>query len=81
MVVCIQEIPVASRYRWEGEVQRDEEVLLLVKTSMGAADAAMQVIEHCHDYDTPEIVVLPITGGLPACLQWLEDETRPDAGG
>lgn len=78
LAACIQEMPITSRYRWQGEVQRDAEILLLVKTSASAADAAMHVIETYHDYDTPEIIALPVTGGLPAYLQWLDDETRSD---
>lgn len=78
LAACIQTLPIVSRYRWEGEVQRDAETLLMVKTSARAVDAAMRVIETYHDYDTPEIVVLPITAGLPAYLDWVEDETRAD---
>ena len=85
LAACIQAMPVVSRYRWQGEVQRDAETLLLIKTTADAADAAIRVIESHHDYDTPEIVVLPMTGGLPAYLQWLEAETRatppPGVGG
>jgi periplasmic divalent cation tolerance protein len=79
LAACIQALPIVSRYRWEGEVQRDSETLLMVKTSASAVDAAMRVIETYHDYDTPEIVVLPITAGLPAYLDWVEEESR--AGG
>jgi periplasmic divalent cation tolerance protein len=76
LAACIQALPAVSRYRWQGEVQRDAETLLLIKTTADAADAAIRVIESHHDYDTPEIVVLPVTDGLPAYLRWLEAETR-----
>ncbi len=78
LAACIQELPVTSRYRWQGEIQRDRETLLLVKTAAGAADAAVQVIERHHDYEVPEILVVPVTGGLPAYLQWLMTQTRTD---
>lgn len=74
---CIQELPIASRYRWEGAMQRDEEILLLVKTSEAAAAAAMRCIEKHHSYEVPEILVIPVTDGLPAYLRWL---TRESAG-
>lgn len=77
LAACIQEIPMTSRYRWQGEVQRDAEILLLVKTSAGAARRAMEAIEANHEYDVPEIVALPVTDGLPAYLAWLGDETVP----
>jgi len=75
LAACIQELPVFSRYRWQGEIQRDREILLLVKTAASIADAAMQAIERHHDYDVPEILVVPVTAGLPAYLQWLVTET------
>ncbi len=78
LAACIQTMPIVSRYRWEGEVQRDAETLLMIKTSASAVDAAMRVIETYHDYDVPEIVVLPVTAGLPAYLNWLQNETRAD---
>lgn len=73
---CVQQIDIRSRYRWEGEVKCDPEILLLVKTSTAAAPAAMQTIEEHHSYEMPEIVSLPVTDGLPAYLDWITTETR-----
>lgn len=75
LAACVQQIRIASRYRWNGQVQCDDEILLLIKTSVEAADAAMQAIEDEHPYEVPEIIALPITGGLPAYLDWLAKET------
>lgn len=75
LAACVQEIPIHSHYRWEGKLQRGSEILLLVKTSTEAADAAMQSIERNHEYEVPEIIALPIAGGLPAYLKWLVEET------
>lgn len=72
---CVQQIDICSRYRWEGEVKCDAEILLLVKTSTAAAPAAMRTIEESHSYETPEIVMIPITNGLPAYLRWIASET------
>lgn len=77
LAACVQQLEISSRYRWEGAIQCDAEFLLLVKTSAAAADAAVKAIEENHTYDVPEIVVLPITGGLPAYLDWLAAETAP----
>lgn len=74
LAACVQEVRIQSRYRWEGEVRCDPEILLLVKTSTAAADDAMRVIRDHHSYDLPEIVALPITAGLPGYLQWLDSE-------
>lgn len=72
---CVQQVDIHSRYRWEGEVKCDAEILLLVKTSTAAAEAAIRTIKAKHDYDLPEIVAVPITDGLPTYLQWMADQT------
>jgi periplasmic divalent cation tolerance protein len=74
LAACVQEVRINSRYRWDGELRCDAEILLLVKTSKKAADAAMQLIRDTHSYEVPEIIALPITEGLPAYLQWLSEE-------
>lgn len=73
---CVQQVDIRSRYRWEGEVKCDPEILLLVKTSAAAAEAAMQTIRDTHSYDVPEIIVLPVVDGSPAYLGWLSESTR-----
>lgn len=77
---CVQQVDIRSRYRWEGEVKCDPEILLLVKTSTAAAEAAMNTIRENHGYDVPEIVAVPITNGLPAYLEWIGESTRPGDG-
>jgi periplasmic divalent cation tolerance protein len=71
---CVQQVDIRSRYRWDGDVKCDTEILLLVKTSTDAADAAMRTVRESHSYEVPEIVALPISGGLPAYLDWVAAE-------
>lgn len=72
---CVQEIRIASRYRWEGRLKRDAEILLLVKTSKASVAAAMRCIEKHHSYEVPEVLAVPVTDGLSAYLQWLARES------
>jgi periplasmic divalent cation tolerance protein len=74
VAACVQEVRINSRYRWEGELRRDAEILLLVKTSTETAQTAMRVIRDTHTYEVPEIIALPITAGLPQYLEWLSAE-------
>jgi periplasmic divalent cation tolerance protein len=75
---CVQQVDIRSHYRWEGKVKCDPEILLLVKTSSAAVEAAMNTIRENHGYDVPEIVAVPITDGLPVYLDWIAESTRPD---
>lgn len=76
LAACVQEVAVSSHFNWDGEVNHEPEVLLLVKTAADRAEAAVQAISDRHGYEVPEIVVTPIIGGLGAYLQWVRDETR-----
>ena len=73
---CVQVVPIRSFYRWDGAVQDDPEWQLQIKTSASRLDALVAHIVEQHEYDVPEVVVLPIEGGNPAYLSWVDDETR-----
>ncbi|MEW5963401.1 MAG: divalent-cation tolerance protein CutA [Pseudomonadota bacterium] len=65
---------MTSIYRWEGALQRDDEIVMVVKTTAARAEAAMQEIERRHPYETPAMLVLPIDGGSRAFLSWIARE-------
>jgi periplasmic divalent cation tolerance protein len=76
LAACVQEMAIRSHYRWKGEVQCGPEVLLLVKTTADRAESAVDAIRKMHPYDLPEIIVLPVVGGLAEYMSWIEGETR-----
>jgi len=47
---------------------------MIIKTIRERVDAVISRIVALHSYELPEMIVLPITGGYPPYLQWLEDE-------
>ena len=76
LAACVQEIAIRSHFNWEGKTNCEPEVLLLVKTAADRVDQAVAAIKSVHSYDIPEIIVLPVVGGLPAYLGWINAETR-----
>jgi periplasmic divalent cation tolerance protein len=68
----------ASVYRWQGRIETAAEVPVLIKTSAERYPALEQALRELHPYELPEIVAVPIRGGLPGYLQWIADETRSD---
>jgi periplasmic divalent cation tolerance protein len=68
---------IGSIYRWQGAVERAEEVLLIVKSSRALFDQLRARIEQLHSYSTPEIVALPIVDGAEAYLGWMTAELGP----
>jgi len=78
LAACVNLLPgVRSVYRWDGDVVVDEEVLLVIKTTSAQLQALRERLPALHPYETPELVVLAVTDGLPAYLQWIADSTAP----
>jgi len=76
LAACGQRIgPIVSRYWWDGTMERAEEWLVLVKTRADLATAVIDAVVAAHPYDTPEAVVLPVTGGSPGYLSWIDSVT------
>lgn len=81
LAACVQIGRVVSHYLWDGARRRAAESLLLVKTTAGRAGAATAYIAEHHSYETPEVVEIPITAGLPAYLGWITESVSPRASG
>jgi periplasmic divalent cation tolerance protein len=69
--------PVRSIYRWQGRVDEAAETMLWVKTTWDALAALVDRIRALHSYECPCVIALPILGGNPAYLAWIEAECRP----
>ena len=72
LAACVQIVPLKSVYRWRGQVRREAEWLLLIKTSR-RFDEVERFIRANHSYETPEVLRLAIAGGSGDYLQWLSD--------
>lgn len=74
LAACVNVVPgVRSIYRWEGKLQDDAELLLVIKTTPARQDQAVARLREVHPYTCPEAVALPILGGNPAYLSWLSE--------
>ena len=77
LAACVQILPeIESVYRWQGEIERQSEVLLLAKTTSAKFDDFEREVRALHSYETPEIVALPITAGSRPYLEWLAASTQ-----
>ena len=79
LAACIQTLPIQSAYRWKGAVQRESEILVLIKTQVALYSEVEAYLRASHPYETPEIILLPIDRSLPAYLEWLTGETKMGA--
>jgi len=78
LVACVNLLPgIRSVYRWEGAIEEDAEVLLVVKTRADRAGDLVKRVAELHPYELPEVVMLPAVGGNPAYLDWVREEAAP----
>ncbi len=74
LAACVQILPeIESVYRWNGEVQRETELLLLAKTTAAQFDDLERVVREIHSYDVPEIVALKVAHVSEPYRVWLAD--------
>lgn len=77
LAACVNIVgPIRSVYRWEGTVQNERELLLIIKARTDAFARLQERVSELHSYDTPEIIALPITAGFEPYLHWLRDSTH-----
>ena len=75
LAACVSVLPgVQSFYRWQGKIEADDEILLMIKTSRDLVDGVRRALDRLHSYDLPELIVVPIVDGSPNYLAWLERE-------
>ncbi|MFG1374614.1 divalent-cation tolerance protein CutA [Xanthobacter oligotrophicus] len=75
LVACANILPgMVSIYRWEGQVERADEVVMILKTTTARASDVVEAVRARHPYEVPAILVLPVEGGLAAYLGWIGAE-------
>ncbi|MEO8604882.1 MAG: divalent-cation tolerance protein CutA [bacterium] len=76
LAACVNIIgPIRSIYRWQGAVCRDDEHLLLIKTTSARYAELEARVRELHTYDNPEIIALPVAHGAAAYLEWIKGVT------
>jgi len=80
VAACVNMVsPVQSVYRWQGRVQEDQEVLLIVKTAAEMLEKLATRVKQLHSCEVPEIIALPIVAGAEDYLHWMDEQTHPSA--
>lgn len=79
LAACVQMLPeMESVYWWDGEVQREPEHLLIIKTTAGHFATLEREVRALHSYDTPEIIALPVAEVSAPYLEWLTRTLKPE---
>src|SRR3972149_9631563 len=76
LAACVNILPgMISHYRWQGALERGEEVIMIIKTRAALAAAVRAAVRAMHSYSTPAVLVIPIQSVDEAYRAWLPAET------
>src|SRR3954463_13546073 len=76
LVACGTILPAArSLYRWQDKLGDETEVVVMLKTRSGAIHGLEKAFKELHPYKVPELLAVPVTGGLERYLGWINSET------
>ena len=64
-----------SIYRWEGKIADEAEAVIILKTRSGCIEGLRRAFAELHPYKVPELLAIPVTGGLERYLGWINSET------
>ncbi|XP_010266350.1 PREDICTED: protein CutA, chloroplastic isoform X2 [Nelumbo nucifera] len=77
LAACVNIVPgIESIYEWQGQIHKDNEELLIIKTRESLLEALTEHVKANHEYEVPEVIALPIKGGSLQYLEWLKNNTR-----
>ena len=72
LAACVNRLPgVVSNFRWQGRVTQETETLLLIKTVRARLAALTARVRELHPYELPEVIAVPVSGGLEEYLDWV----------
>lgn len=76
LAACVNIVDnVKSIYRWKGEVKKEDEALLVVKTTTKMVEKLIKFVRENHSYEVPEVISISVKEGNPEYLDWLHSET------
>jgi periplasmic divalent cation tolerance protein len=77
LAACVNILPgMISHYWWQGQIERAEEAVMLIKTRATLAEAVRQAVKQSHSYTTPAIMVLPVESVDADYYRWIVEEAK-----
>lgn len=78
LAACVQILPkMESVYRWQGKIQYETEILLLLKTTANKFEELERTVRSLHSYEVPEILAVPVASISEPYFKWLVESLEP----
>ena len=72
LAACVQTQPIRSTYRWQGQIEHQDEVRLLLKTTCTGYPNLEKLLIEMHPYELPAIFAVPVCAASAAYAQWVQ---------
>lgn len=76
LAACVNILPIQSVYTWQGNINKEQEWQLLIKTDLAQFSNLEAKIRELHSYEVPEIIAVPILAGSQSYLTWISDSIK-----
>jgi periplasmic divalent cation tolerance protein len=77
LAACVNLIEgMMSIYRWQGNIQRDTETVMIAKTTEDRVAALTERVKALHSYDCPCVMSIAIDGGNPEFMNWINGQIK-----
>ena len=72
LAACVQSEPIRSIYRWQGQIERQDEIRLLLKPTRTAYPKLEKLLLELHPYELPAIFAIPVCAASVEYTQWVQ---------
>ncbi len=76
LAACVNLFPIHSVYVWQGEIQREPEWQLMIKTRLSLFEEVKAQLDNLHSYELPELIAIPIVDASAAYLNWVGEQVK-----
>jgi periplasmic divalent cation tolerance protein len=76
LITCVRRLPVSSSYWWNGKINHDDEILLVMETIEEKFAAIETIVTKLHSYDEYVLTAVPVIKTTPGVLKWLNDTLK-----
>ena len=78
LAACVNILPgLTSYYRWKGQICRDAEVAMVIKTAASALDRCQQRLCEMHSAELPCILTFEPREGYLPFMDWVQQQVNP----